>query len=299
MSSSVGTPVEEALRAQADGLREARRLADAAWVTRGPVSPAGIRLIAALAGGGAGLAVLVLSVVPGFMVIFFFYGSGGLVEPVAGLLVLGVLGAVCGLAAGYTSRSFSESAPVLVALGAWAVWALAITNGVVIHLMPPEFGWVTLPAGLVGALVGARARGRGAARRAPRKLVGTGLLGALGAFAVLTLGIAALSYAAQFEWFRFRGGVTLEDLPTVSAAYQRGWEAALWAVIILATAVSAALPVAAVGRPLRRPAAAAALGLVLFLALGGLSSVGFSMYLGCSGVGSLPPFVWLTGNISC
>ncbi len=268
-------------------------MADAAWATPGRVTPAGIRLsTAALAGGGAGLAVLVLSFVPGLFVAMF---SGGLIGPVAGFLALGV---VCGLAAGYTGRSFSEGAPVLVALGAWAVWTLAIVSLAATKFGPTELGWATLPAGLVGALAGAGARGRGAARRAPSRLLGTGLLGALGAFAVLTLGIAALGYAAQFEWFRFRGA-TLEDLPTVYNAYQRGWEAALWAVIILAAAVSAIVPVVAAGGTRHKPVAAAALALVLFLAFAGLTSFVFNFYVACSGIGPLPPFVWLYGSMSC
>jgi len=106
-----------------------------------------------------------------------------------------------------------------------------ITSVVLSKLTPPEFGWATLPAGLVGALVGAGARGRGATPGTPKGQLGTGLLGmgllgALGAFAVLTLGIIALAYAVQLEWFRFPGA-SLEDFTNIYTAYLYRREAAL------------------------------------------------------------------------
>src|SRR5437870_12198880 len=100
-----------------------------------------MRLIAAaLAGGGAGLALLVLSWWPGILVAMVV---GGRVGPGAGFLVLGL---VCGLAAGYTGASFSDDWPVWVALGAWAVWAAGITILVGTQITPSVFGWTTLPA---------------------------------------------------------------------------------------------------------------------------------------------------------
>jgi len=113
-------------------------------------------------------------------------------------------------------------------------------------------------------------------RRARSGLLGAGWLGALGGFAVLALGVAALGWAAV--------GLRPRDSSAdyYANVYLRGMGAALWAVIILATALAAGLPVTAAGRPLGRPVPAAALGLVLFLALGGLTSGAFGFYLSCT-----------------
>ncbi len=237
------------------------------------MSPAGIRLIAAaLAGGGAGLAVVVLSWLAAIVVGMLFRG---LVGPVAGFLVLG-WGAACGLVAGYTGASFAEGWPVPVVLGAWAIWAVGVVFVNEAAFVPTSSYWPMLAAGLVGAIVGAGVRGLVSRRRARSGLLGAGWLGALGGFAVLALGVAALGWA----------GVGLRP-PDSSAdfyanVYLRGMGAALWAVIILATTLAAGLPVATAGRPLHRPVRAAALGLVLFLALGGLASAAFIFYLSCS-----------------
>ncbi len=249
-------------------------MAHAVWATRGRVSPAGIRLVAAaLAGGGAGLAVLVLSWLSAIVLGMLF---AGLVGPVAGILVLG-WGAACGLVAGYTGASFAEDWSVPGVLGAWAIWAVGVVFVNEAAFVPTSSYWPLLAAGLVGALVGAGVRGRGAARRARRGLLGAGWLGALGGFAVLALGVAALGWAA---------GLGLRPRDSRADFYAnvhlRGMGAALWAVIILATALAVGLPVAAAGCPLRRPVRAAALGLVLFLALGGLASGAFVFYLSCS-----------------
>jgi len=56
--------------------------------------------------------------------------------------------------------------------------------------------------------------------------------------------------------------------------------AALGAVIILATALSAGFPAIAADRPLRR--SAATMGLLLFLTLGGLTSIALAVYLSCT-----------------
>jgi hypothetical protein len=204
-----------------------------------------------------------------------------------------VLGVVCGLAAGYTALSFSEGWSVWPALAAWAVWALGIAILARTPFIPAEFGWTTLSAGLVAALIGAAVPRRAAGRRAPSRLVGAGLLGALGAFAVLALGVALLGWAATLG-VRPRGA-TLDSL----TVYLRGMGAALWAVIILATALAATLPVTAAGWTLRNPAVAAVLALVLFLALGGLAGLVFDFYLACTVGYLLPPFAWLTRGAQC
>ncbi len=196
-------------------------MVDAAWATRGRGAPAGIRLIAALAGGGAGLALLVLSWLPAIIVAMLF---GQLVGPVAGFLVLGV---VCGLATGYTGASFAEGWPVPVALGAWAIWAVGVVFLAGAVFMPRSFDWAMLAAGLVGALVGAGVPGRGAARRAGSGLLGAGLLGALAGFAVLALGVAALGWVAEL-------GLRPRDssVDFYANVYLTGMGAALGAVII-------------------------------------------------------------------
>jgi hypothetical protein len=201
---------------------------------------------------------------------------------------------VCGLAAGYTGASFSKRWPVWPALGAWAVWALGIAILVATRFTPTVFGWATLPAGLVATLVGAGVRTRGAGERAPGRLLGPGLLGALEAFAVLALGVAVLGWAARLG-LQPRGA-TLDSFNI----HLRGVGAALWAMIILATALSVALPIAAAGWSYRNPAAAAAaLALLLFLALGGLAGFVFDFYLACTVGGPLPPFAWLTRDVQC
>jgi len=248
-------------------------MADAAWATRGRESPAELRLIAAaLAGGGAGLAVLVLSWSSALVVGMLFHG---LIGPVAGFLVLG-WGAACGLVAGYTGASFAEGWPVPVVLGAWVIWAVGVVFTAGAAFVPMSSDWPMLAAGLVGTLVGAGVRGLVSRRRARRGLLGAGWLGALAGFAILALGVAALGWAA----------VGLRPLyssaDSYANVYLRGMGAALWAVIILATALAAGLPVATGGRPLRRPVRAAALGLVLFVALGELTSAAFTFYLSCS-----------------
>jgi len=92
------------------------------------------------------------------------------------------------------------------------------------------------------------------------------------------------------------GGVTLDYYQNV---YLPGMGAALWAVIILATGLSAAVPLGAAGWTLRRPAMAAALALVLFLALGGLARFAFDFYIACLVGTPLPPFSWLTRGAQC
>jgi len=144
---------------------------------------------AALAGGGAGLALLALSWWPRILVAMLLDRLDG---PVVDFVVLGV---ACGLAAGYTGASFSKSSPVRVALGAWAVCALGIAILVGTQFTPTVFGWATLPAGLAAALVGVGVRTRRAAKRAPSSPLGAGLLGALAAFAVCW----------RWAWLRWAG----------------------------------------------------------------------------------------------
>jgi len=226
--------------------------------------------MAALAGGGAGLALLVLSWLPAILASMFFRGLPGLST---GFLVLGI---VCGLAVGYTSASFSVGWPVPVALGAWAIWALGIASLISTHAVPKEIGEQTLPVGLVGALVGAAVRWRGAARRSPSGLLGPVLRGSLGAFAVLALGVIGLGWAAQL-------GLRPRDSRMDSySVYLRGMGAALGGVIILATALSAGLPVAAAGRTLRSPVTVVIAGLLLFVLLGVLTMPALFFYLSCA-----------------
>jgi len=148
--------------------------------------------------------------------------------------------------------------------------------------MPRFFDGAMLSAGLVGALVGAGVRGRGAARRAGRGLLGAGLLAALAGFAVLALGVAALGWAAEVGLRPHDGSADY-----YANVYLTGMGAALGAVIILATALAAGLAVVAAGHPLRKPVpaptlSAATMGLVLFLALSGLPSGAFIFYLSCT-----------------
>ncbi len=235
--------------------------------------------MAAFAGGGAGLALLVLSWLPAILISMFFRGLVGLLP---GFLVLGV---VCGLAAGYTSASFSGGWPVPVALGAWVIWGLGIASLVATKAVPTEFGVQTLPTGLVGALIGASARGLSSGRRSPSGLLGAGLLGSLGAFALLALGIGGLGWAAQL-------GLRPKDARMDSySVYLRSMGAVLGFVIILAIAFSASLPVAAAGRTLRRPVTVAIAGLVLFLTLSGLAIPALSSYIACT--------VGLFGSAGC
>jgi len=245
--------------------------AEIRWTRRVGVAHIGIRLcMAALAGGGAGLALLVLSWLPAILISMFFHG---LVDSSPGFLVLGV---VCGLAAGYTSAFFSGGWPVPVALGAWVIWALGIATMVATKTLSTEFGGQMLATGLVGALIGASARGLRPARPSPSGLVGPVLLGSLGAFALLALGVGGLGLAAQL-------GLRPKDSSMDSySVYLRSMGAVLGSVVILAIALSAGLPVAAAGRTLRSPVTVAIAGLVLFLALGGLAIPALISYISCT-----------------
>jgi len=241
-----------------------------------------------LAGGGAGLGVLVLSWWPAALVIIVFRD---VVNPVAGFVGLGV---TCGLAAGYAAAAFSNGSSRRLAVGAWSVWSLGIATLVITQLTPTAFGWVTLPAGLVGAVLAATARNRKRSGRTPKGLLARLLLGAFAAYAVLTLGVGMLGTASSLGLRPT--GVTVDYYVNV---YLRNAGTALWVVIALATALAAVLPLALAGFNIRNSATVMALSVILFVAFTGLSAFTFDFYVACTVGTPLAPFAWVTHAAQC